>query len=293
MMALSEILLSRVPPTAGESLAASADLEGWLQRLVRDAQTAWPGVAVPAELFVAYLADRVGDDDDAKSIGKLLTNDLYLACACVLGESSAIEAFERGPMANLDGALHELDKGKGITAEIKQRVREKMLTAPEGELPGIAGFRGKGSLQAWVRIIAIRMGYRILEKGKKQVELKDTHLGDVTGDMELEYFKEKYKGDFAAAFEQALEVLEKRERTLLRMTIIDGLSCSQIGAMYSVNKSTASRWLSTAREKLADATKDILKQRLNLSPSEVESMVRMVRSRIDLSMHRLLATQHK
>jgi RNA polymerase sigma-70 factor, ECF subfamily len=75
------------------------------------------------------------------------------------------------------------------------------------------------------------------------------------------------------------------------LTLIAGLSLDRVGAMYRVNPSTVSRWLSAAREELLARMQRHLRETRNLDPAELESMVRLVRSQVDVSLSGLLAEE--
>lgn len=49
-----------------------------------------------------------------------------------------------------------------------------------------------------------------------------------------------------------------------------------------------SRWLAAARESIFDETRRLMSQRLRLRPEEFESLVRVLRSQLDLSLTGLL-----
>ena len=62
-------------------------------------------------------------------------------------------------------------------------------------------------------------------------------------DPELLYLKQRYRVEFEAAFSRAVEGLTDRERAILRLHLVAGLTLDAIGVMYHVNTSTVSRWL--------------------------------------------------
>ena len=105
---------------------------------------------------------------------------------------------------------------------------------------------------------------------------------------EMAFLKERYRGDFEGALRGSLDRLPERERTLLRLHIVNGVSVEKIGKMYAVSQPTASRWLAAARETLQDDIKATLGSRLGASSEELASLAAMVASRIDLSLSMLL-----
>jgi RNA polymerase sigma-70 factor, ECF subfamily len=69
---------------------------------------------------------------------------------------------------------------------------------------------------------------------------------------------------------------------------VDGLSGDRIAIMYKVHKSTASRWISSARDRLVEQTRSFLAKRLNLPRAEVESLMRILQSQLEVTLERLL-----
>ena len=74
----------------------------------------------------------------------------------------------------------------------------------------------------------------------------------------------------------------------MRLRFVEGLELAQIGQLYRVHESTASRWLSAARAAVASATRDGLMARLAITTATADSVARMVASGLDLSVARLL-----
>jgi RNA polymerase sigma-70 factor (ECF subfamily) len=106
---------------------------------------------------------------------------------------------------------------------------------------------------------------------------------------ELAYLKRTYRAAFVTCFEEAFAALTSRERTLLRLHLVSRLRLEQMAPMFQVNISTVSRWLAGARDSLLTQTREGLSRRLHLSPGEFESLARLLRSQIDVSLVRLLA----
>src|SRR5207244_7224723 len=93
-------------------------------------------------------------------------------------------------------------------------------------------------------------------------------LVDAVPDPELELLKRKYRADFKKAFASAVTGLTDRERTLLRLHFIEGISQQKLGPMYRVDASTVSRWITAARDKLIHATRRAMAEALRLGRSE-------------------------
>jgi RNA polymerase sigma-70 factor (ECF subfamily) len=211
--------------------------------------------------------------------------------------TAAINAFDRDYMREVDIALARMRIGGARLADVKQLVRQRLFvgggTAGAPTSKGkIAEYGGRGDLRRWVRSVAVRTCLNDLRKGKREVLVDDDHLiaqhAIATDDPEVEYMKRTYSEQFKAAFGEALGQLGPREQTLLRYHHVDGLNIDEIGAIYRVHRVTAFRWLEKAKEQLVRTTLDVLRARLKLPAAELDSVLRMIRSQIHLSLIRHL-----
>ena len=86
----------------------------------------------------------------------------------------------------------------------------------------------------------------------------------------------------------SLESLTARERTLLKQQIVDGLTIDDLALLYRVHRATCARWLQSAREQLLSRTRRAFMSRARINSEECESIMRLVRSQLDVSLHRQL-----
>jgi RNA polymerase sigma-70 factor (ECF subfamily) len=110
-------------------------------------------------------------------------------------------------------------------------------------------------------------------------------------DPELALLRSRYREAFRTAFAEAVGALTPRDRTIMRLTALDGLTCAQVGQMYGKDASTVSRWLASTRAVLLEKTRHTLSTSLNLSPSALDSLMRVADSELDLSISRLLESR--
>jgi RNA polymerase sigma-70 factor (ECF subfamily) len=248
------------------------------------AQAAWPGVHVPEDVFAAYVAERTGGDAPMPDA----TSSLYLACACARGDAAALRAFESRYMPEVERALVRTRLSAADVAEVMQSLREQLLAGP---LPRIASYTGRGDLPAWLRVTAVRAALKRIRGHKPEVEADDALLAarSVGDDPELLYMKELYRKAFREAFGAALEGLDARDRLLLRQHFVDRLGVDDLAPLYQVHRATVARWVQRARDHLLDETRHEFMRRARVSPRECESVLRLVRSRIDVTLGRLLA----
>src|SRR6185503_4217647 len=108
-------------------------------------------------------------------------------------------------------------------------------------------------------------------------------LPDAPGDAELSQIKRLYRKDFEAAFASAVRALSPRDRTLLRQWFADGVDLDGLSVIHKVHRATAARWLSAARKSLGTQMRKMLVERLQLRPGELDSLMRLLNSQLELS----------
>jgi RNA polymerase sigma-70 factor, ECF subfamily len=254
------------------------------------ARAAWPGVDVGEDEFAAYVAERM---DSAKAAGKhagLRTSDLYLACACARGNGAALGAFERAFFQEIPRAMKRTRATLPPADELAQVVRHKLFVADIGARPKIAEYGGRGDLRSWFRVLLSRMILNLAMRPSPELPFEDELLACLLGGgaTDLEGAKESYRGAFREAFPKAFAELTDRERSLLRYAFGEGLTVEAIGALYGVHKTTAARWVVRAHEALLDAVRLAVIARLGIDEGEYASVLRMVHSRLELSLERYL-----
>lgn len=251
------------------------------------ARAAWPGVHVDRETFAAFLDARVEDAD----LPKVRVEDLYVACACAAGNVKALGAVESRYFPDVDAALGKMGLTSDRIGEVKQGLRKLLFVGEEGAPPRIAEYRGTGDLRAWLRVTAMRAALKLLRKHGRETSTDDAILEARSSedDPELAYMKAAYRQAFREAFQESLESLHPKERTLLKQQIVDGLGIDELGALYQIHRATAARWVASAREKLLSRTRRTFMLRARITSDECESIMRLVRSQLDVSLHRRLS----
>lgn len=258
---------------------------------VEAAETAWNSFAVPAEAFATYLghiAERNGECERFWNYA----SDLYLCCACADQAPRALEAFDASCLEPLGGVLRRVTASDDEISEVKQVLRTRLFVASGSAPAKIRSYLGRGNLRAWLRAAAVREAIAILRHHKKHTLFEADELLPDTGDVELNHFREIYTLEFKSALQSSFEALSVRERNVLRQVVLDGLSVGQVAKLHGVHRGSASRWLTDIREQLATDTKERLGAKLQLPAEELSSIMRLVDSRVDISLERILLQEH-
>jgi len=258
-----------------------------LEAMLREARAAWPDLLVRDDDFIAYVAQRL---PPGESLAQWCTRDLYLALGCAGGEARAIAAFERHCLDGIDGALAHLSAAPDVVSEVKQRLRCTLFVG-DGKPPGITNFSGRGSIRAWVRAIVLREALALMRPLRKAMPLDEVSLQKrllPADDPEISFLKRTYRHEFKTAFTAALARLSDRERLLLKLQLLDGLSIDKLGELYRVHRSTAARWLEQARNQLIKATLTTMRTRLRVEPDALNSILRLISSQLEMNLGSLV-----
>jgi RNA polymerase sigma-70 factor (ECF subfamily) len=290
-MGFRDTFLAALATAPRATLTAITDLEDVLVAHVAAAHEAWPEIAVDDDAFVAHLARRFPEDAGDAQLRGVRASDVYLALACARGDQGAMAQFERAYFGEIDAAAARTRAGDALATEVKQIVR-KVLFVTEGSRPAAAGeFSGRGDLRGWIRVTATRELIRLLGRDKREIRIGDDSLLDFLSpahDPELGYIRDLYRNECSDAFRAALDALPAKDRSLLRYQLIDGLSIDEIGALNGVHRATAARWLAKVRDDLLERTRTEVQRRLGIATGDVDSILKLVHSRLDVSLERVL-----
>ncbi|WP_375757907.1 sigma-70 family RNA polymerase sigma factor [Corallococcus exercitus] len=249
------------------------------------ARAAWPGVELPREDFLAHLAARTAASGGAPVAH---AEDLFLACACARGVPAALAHFERQHLPAARMALGRRGIAPDVVDEALQRLRERLLLPRPDGPPRLAEYDGRGPLEAWVRTVALRLAMTELrERATRPVEaLLPTLLP--SEDPSFAALKHRHHADIEASIAAALASLEPRQRTFLRLHLVENVGVEDIGRVHGVSRATMTRWLKAARDTLAERTHAELRRRLNVDEPELHSLAQSLLSGLDLSVRHLL-----
>jgi RNA polymerase sigma-70 factor (ECF subfamily) len=283
---IDDVALARLYRGPAAEAVPDAEVGATLRRLFDEGRRAWPGLELGVEAFVAHLA-RLGE---AVLPPEARAPDLYLAGACAARVRGAVEAFDRAYLAQLGGALRRLGPSPAFVDEIRQEVRDKLFVGRGGAPPKIVEYKGKGTLASWVRVVALRAAIQLRRRsgvgGDDQGEL-DLPAAD---DPEKAYDEERYREAFDRALREAVAVLDGEQRRLLRRHFAEGITLDALAVELGVHRATVARRLAAARSTLRLEIRRRLQAALGARESELESLARRMRSRLDVSLPGLLRT---
>jgi RNA polymerase sigma-70 factor, ECF subfamily len=299
------IFMRAVAPAtaADERTTGAASAARWHDALVAAHEAAaqiWAPVALSLDLYVGHLgacvaAGGFGPAADPAAaptevLKKLHTTDLYLACAAGHDVPGATDLFVRHFLGPIAGAVLAINRDPGLVDEVRQGLHERLLLGTD-QPPRILQYGGRASLATWLGVAAQRMALELVraDGARQRATLRASHEPlPLELDPELGYLKSRYSGAFKEALTVAIGRLPQRQRTVMRLHTVGGLTLQRIATMLRVDESTISRWVQRAREAILQETQRELGIRLGIRVAEVPSIARLVTSQIDVSVARLL-----
>src|SRR4051812_24003338 len=144
--------------------AAEVGLE--LRRAYEEATAAWPGVAVDAQAFARALGAIVRGDDALAELREVHAIDVYLACACIAGDTAAVRVFGQVHLARVREWVHHVDRSDAFADDVRQEAARRLLVASD-RAAELSTYSGRGPLGAYVRIFVTRLA-RKMKRGKAQ-----------------------------------------------------------------------------------------------------------------------------
>jgi RNA polymerase sigma-70 factor (ECF subfamily) len=179
-----------------------------------------------------------------------------------------------------------LGLGAAQDADLRQRLREQLLVRGPGKRPQLEEYGGRGELMAWLGVVALREGLRLLKRERRPPLAPEAWVDALgpTEDPELLHFKRTYRAEFGLALANAMRTLTARQRNLLRQHFLEELTIDQIAAMYGIHRSSAARWVAKARHALVTQVRRDLLARLGLGKRDLDSIVRLLKNRLEVSL---------
>jgi RNA polymerase sigma-70 factor, ECF subfamily len=272
----------------GRTAPLPSELAPLVERRWGEAAAQWPALGIDAPVFLRYWAERIQPDEDVEAaVGGAHVADLLLACGCAAAVPSAIAEFDRILDARVGGWLSRVVTSPGFVDEVKQAARVRLLVEREAGRARIADYSGRGPLAAWVRVSVVHLALNLRRRDFRDLPVSDIALA--TEHPELRYLKGLDAPTLQEALRTAMASLSTRERNLLRLHHLDGMSTPEIAALFRTHRTTVRRQLNDCHGRLRDAVRTYLREQMGLADSSIDSLLRLPGA-LDLSLTVFLAS---
>ena len=246
------------------------------------ARSAWPNVHLSIEDFAGFLS---GHGVIPQETPEPILADLFLACACARNVSGALLSFRERFFSVVALAVSRFDDSPAFVDEVYQRLSEILfVNGPTGR-GRIAQYEGQGGLTGFVSTAARRIALRLtIHSARFQGEEALIQQFAQIHEHETAMLKSRHRETFNRALAVALRQLPRRERLILRLNLVERVSTSRIADMYKVSQPTVSRWIQRSAREIFSTVKDLVCDELDIDTRELESLLLLVRSQIEITM---------
>jgi RNA polymerase sigma-70 factor (ECF subfamily) len=224
--------------------------------------------------------------EDLTALSDEAVVELALALACGRADREALEVLDTEYFAVVRATLRSMGLADALVDDLSQDVRARLLVADGDAPPRLIGYAGRGSLRGLLKAVATRAAISHLRRSSRELPHDRFELG-ASADPELAFLKEKYRGTFRQAFEEAVAALPVRERNLLRLHFLRKMTLDALATMYGVHRATIVRQLARARDKIDAHTAKAMRAELRIDAAELESVMDLIRSRFEVSVERI------
>jgi len=250
------------------------------ERAFEIGRDAYPAIELSRDAFIMFAHARAatwkGNPERAA--------DMFLACACVERIPAAVAEFlavfgERIPLY-----LGKLARNADLVTEVRQILVTRCVMGDANKPPALMSYSATGSLEGWLRATAVREALAMNRQSER-------HAGDVEAvleaqipwvDHEISLIKQIYREPVSQAFATACAQLGAEDRALLRLHYIDGVTTAKLAALFGISRATLIRRLAASRASLVERVKAALKAASGVAEQDVDSVLRLVKSQIDL-----------
>jgi len=281
---------------ASSAAASRAERDGvalgeLLATLYTRGRDANPRIVVPEQAFGRYLA-RCATDGKIEALSDLAIEDIYLACACAEKVRGATAAFERRYGRVIRRAVSRVLSTADERQEAEQRAWQHLLVGGEGGTARIAQFLGHGPLEKWISVASMRIAITFGRSESAERRLRDKAIAEASGiDPERMFMKGELREAFETAVSASLSRLKPRERLVLKLYLVSGMTLEAIGKSLGVTRQAVTKTLTNARESIVNEVDESVRERLKLSREDLTSVLRYVASQLDVSISRVLGKQ--
>jgi RNA polymerase sigma-70 factor (ECF subfamily) len=268
------------------------NLSSTLAALTDAAEGAWPTFRIERAAFRQRLLSGLDEHaaDAAEAVARIHAVDLYLACGCAQGLSPALHAFASRYLSRVELYLKRFVNSSIHTEDVRRELEDTLLFGRKNSPPGIGKYTGRGPLERFVATAARNTLLTLLRAQRHGVaDDVDALASQLAAPLEGPegIVAARYEEVVREALRVALVALGRRQRIILRLHLVQGVTFTRIARMLRVHQSTVSRSFDAAIRALHGEIRQ-LRESLGMSESEMQSIARDLRHRIDLSLSRTL-----
>jgi RNA polymerase sigma-70 factor, ECF subfamily len=210
-----------------------------------------------------------------KALALIHHEDLFLAMGCSRQNRIAWEHFadEYIPLLRKFSTQACGDSVEG--EDLAQEITVKMLK--EGNR--LAGYNGRGSLAGWLRAAVAHAAVDRFRRARRLVSLEDSSHNGAPADWmdprkkDSEAAPDSRWGPIVSnAVSESISMLAARDRLVLGLYYLRGISLLAIGRQFGIHEATVSRWLDRIRRDIRKHLEIDLRKKHGLRADDIRSL---------------------
>jgi len=273
---------------------AVSDLATGLDRLCEVAARELVGVTIDRASLIEAMVTHARSDP-AGYLERCRATELALALACAAGDPAAIATLETRFGSTIDSVTRRFATDEHSPTDLRQILYQRLLVAEPGRRPKIADYGGHGFFENWLRVTAVR-SFLDLRRRKDRAREAPASENAVLSlpeprDLALDHLKAVYRPIVSQAFADAAAALDPASRVLLRQHFVAGMTIDQLALVLGIHRATVARRIVSAKEQLLAAARIAVMDRIGAAAEEVDSVMGLVASRLDISIGRMFASR--
>jgi RNA polymerase sigma-70 factor (ECF subfamily) len=244
----------------------------------------WPEISLSRQRFGELVLDTGATEGGLQRWGA----ELYLACAAASGDATAVRQIDELYIARLPARIRRLGATADRVPDVLQAVRARLFVGPA---PRILGYDARAPLEQWIKVVAIRTAidmHRTETAGPRAEAEWLATLSAHESDAATTLIRQEHKAAFEEALRDQLGRLSPRDRTILRLHVVEGVSVETLATSYGVHRVTVARWIWNAGERVLDGIRLHFRERFGVIPHEFDSLARLMRSQLSLKVSEVL-----
>lgn len=249
----------------GDTITIGPDLADRLYRAAKAERWSVPAAAFTAALETSCAKAFNGVHPSPRELARYLESlhlqDLALACACALGDTSAWDHFVLEMRPGLYRAADALDRS-GAAREIADSLYAELYGVDQRGTARQSLFRyfhGRSSLATWLRAVLAQRVVDRVRVDRRTEELPEDLPARSASPADHECAR--FVGMLRAALEIAMAQLDPRDRLRLGCYYAQQLTLAQTGRLLKEHEATTSRQLARTRKRIREAVEQELRSR--------------------------------
>lgn len=246
----------------------------------------YPSVQLSFEDFEARIDEILDQWISASAEGlrselldRIHHEDLFLAVACSCSDRIAWEYFSRDYLPMLRRfaaqACRNIEDGEDLSQEIFTRMLD--------ERKRLAGYGGRCSLAGWLRAVVSHAAVDRFRQTRKQVSLEELQenegeavLIDPHNNEDLEAEDSRWAPIVSRIVHEALSNLSARDRLILGLYYLNGVSLKVIGGQFGIHEATMSRWMDRLRRDMRSRVERELRKKHGFRTTEIRALLNKI-----------------